>query len=103
MANSLIKLINFMVALRRLPPLSELSGEEERLLFELYNIAHDFQPVPMTDVYDLLGRKSRSTSYRTLVSLRDKGMVAFDMDTQDKRKRFVSFTDRAETVFKAFG
>lgn len=29
------RLLNFMIALRRMPPLSELSGDEERLLFEI--------------------------------------------------------------------
>ncbi|MEN9393751.1 MAG: hypothetical protein RLZZ104_2094, partial [Pseudomonadota bacterium] len=29
------RFINFLVSLRRLPPLSKLSGDEERMLFEL--------------------------------------------------------------------
>ena len=29
------RLLNFLVSIRRLPPLSELSGDEERMLFEL--------------------------------------------------------------------
>ncbi|MFM7028737.1 MAG: winged helix DNA-binding protein [Chakrabartia sp.] len=83
--------------------MSELEGEEERLLFELYLLTQQDKAVPMADVYDLLGKKSRSTSYRTLVALREKGLVEFAMDGVDKRKRFVTFTDRAHLVFKAFG
>lgn len=31
----MLKLLNLLVSLRRLPPLADLSGDEERLLFEL--------------------------------------------------------------------
>lgn len=96
------KLINLMVAMRRVPPLSELDGEEERLLFEVFHLAPGGQAIPMTDLYDLLGRKSRSTSYRTLVALREKGLVEFATDDGDKRKRFVTITDRAHQMFRAF-
>jgi DNA-binding MarR family transcriptional regulator len=102
MVNSKIKLINFLVSLRRLPPLSELSGEEERMLFELYALAQEKDPILVTDVYGLSGFGSRSTGYRTLVALREKGVVEFEANDPDRRKRHVRFTETADNIFKAF-
>ena len=98
-----IKLLNFLVSLRRLPPLSELSGEEERLLFELYEIYQGKGDLSMSDVYDLGGNKSASTAYRNLISLKDKGLVDVDVDEHDKRKRHVTFTKTANQLFAAMG
>ena len=66
-----VRLLNFLVALRRMPPLSELSGDEERLLFELYRFAETCDgPLRVSHVYDLGGSKSASAAYRDLVGLR---------------------------------
>lgn len=96
------KLINFLVSVRRMPPLSELSGDEERMLFELYAMAQDKDPLVVTDVYKVPGFHSRSTSYRTLIALRDKGIVTFDASDVDGRKRHVRFTPVAEHIFARF-
>lgn len=101
--NATIKLINFMVALRRLPPLSELSGEEERVLFELHQMWESNGELTVSDVYDLVGRKSASTAYRHLMSLRDKGLVELEVDLVDKRKRTIIFTKQAQQLFAALG
>jgi DNA-binding MarR family transcriptional regulator len=98
-----IKLISFMVSLRRLPPLSELTGEEERLLFELYEIWERSGEISVSDVYGLGHGKSASTAYRTFISLKDKGMVDVSVDDNDKRKREVSFTNIARQLFSAMG
>lgn len=96
-----VKVINFMVSLRRLPPLSELTGDQERLLFELYEIRERSGEISVSDVYGLGGGKSASTAYRTLVSLKDKGMVDVSVDGNDKRKREVCFTTLAKQLFAA--
>ena len=98
-----IKLINFLVSLRKLPPLSALSGEEERLLFELYEFYEANGDISVSDVYELGGTKSASTAYRNLINLRDKGLVEVAVDEDDKRKRHVTFTQSAEQLFAAMG
>lgn len=100
-ASKSIKLINFLVALRRLPPLSNLSGEEERLLFELYLLAEKQGELSVSDVYELGGGKSSSTAYRNFVNLKEKGLVEVTVDADDKRKRHVTFTIAAERLFAA--
>lgn len=98
-----IKLINFLVSLRKLPPLSLLSGEEERLLFQLYEINESKGDLSVSDVYELGGTKSASTAYRNLMSLKDKGLVDVAIDEDDKRKRHVTFTKEANQLFAAMG
>lgn len=99
--NKAIKLVNFLVSLRLLPPLSELNGEEERLLFALYAMREQRGELSVSDVYDLNGGKSGSTAYRNLMSLKDKGLVHVTVDQSDKRKRRVTFTPSAERLFAA--
>ena len=96
-----IKLINFLVSLRRLPPLSKLSGEEERLLFELYTVYQSKGSMWVSDVYDIGGGKSASTAYRNLMSLKNKGLINVAVDDGDRRKRQVTFTKTAEQLFDA--
>lgn len=94
-----MNLINLLVALRRLPPLGTLTGDEERLLFELKALEDGGKTLTVSDVYDLLTAKSGSTSYRILMSLKKKGLVAISIDQRDGRKRLISFTSEAEALF----
>lgn len=94
-----MRLINFLVSIRKLPPLSELTGDEERFLFELHALWDRNGALQVADTYALASQKSPSTAYRLLVSLRDKGLLEVDVDTADKRKRHVRFTDIAHRLF----
>ncbi|MCZ8017186.1 MULTISPECIES: hypothetical protein [Pseudomonadota] len=94
------RLLNFMIALRRLPPLSELSGEEERMLFEMRQ-AWEYQgTLSVSDVYAMANGKSPSTAYRLAVALRDKGLVEIRVTEADKRGREITFTSKAEYLFQ---
>lgn len=97
------RLLSFMIALRRLPPLSELTGDEERLLFELRQLWEKQGSLSVADVYDLSGRKSASTAYRQLVALKDKGLLHVEVSEDDRRRREVTFTAEAENLFAALG
>jgi DNA-binding MarR family transcriptional regulator len=98
-----IKLINFIIALRRLPPLSTLSGDEERILFELKAIWDKNGSLSVSDAYDLGEGKSSTTAYRLLMGLKNKGLVYIKVDNADKRKRLVTFTPLASKLFVALG
>jgi hypothetical protein len=100
---TMLRLLNFIVNLRRLPPLSELSGDEERMLFELRALWDKQGALAVADVYDLGINQSPSTSYRQLVSLKDKGLLEISVAEDDKRKRDVRFTKAAEDLFSAIG
>ena len=99
----MLKLLNLLVSLRRLPPLSELSGDEERLLFELKALFDRQGALPVNDAYDLIGGRSGTTAYRQLMVLKEKGLVVVEVDEADRRRRHVHFTDLANNVFRAVG
>ena len=99
----MLKLLNLLVSLRQLPPLSELTGDEERLLFQLKALFDQQASLSVTDVYDLIGGKSGTTAYRLLMSLKEKGLVIVEVNDADKRRRHVHFTDLANNVFNAVG
>lgn len=94
--------LNFLVTVRRLPPLNELTGDEERLLFELKAMQDAGVDLTMTDIYKLLQGKSGSTAYRNLTGLKEKGLVDVAVDEQDGRKRNITFTLTAERLFRQF-
>ena len=98
-----MRLINFLVSIRKLPPLSELSGDEERFLFELHELWSKLGALQVADTFGLASQKSPSTSYRLLVSLKDKGLLRLDVDTEDRRKRHIHFTETAHNLFTALG
>lgn len=97
----MLRLINFLVSLRRLPPLSELSGDEERMLFELRLLWERQGTLSVADVYDLVSAQSATTSYRQLMALKHKGLVDIRVTDEDRRKRAVTFTPAAEQLFAA--
>lgn len=96
------RLLSLMASLRRLPPLSELSGDEERILFELRLLWHKQGNLSLADVYQLGQKQSAITLYRQVVALQEKGLVKISVSKYDKRKREVTFTDVAESIFSAF-
>lgn len=99
----MLKIINLLVSLRQVPPLSELTGDEERLLFQLKALFDRQGSLSVLDVYDLGGGKSGTTAYRQLMGLKEKGLVVVEVDAADKRRRHVHFTNLANNVFRAVG
>jgi DNA-binding MarR family transcriptional regulator len=99
----MLKLLNLLVSLRQLPPLSELTGDEERLLFQLKALFDQQGALSVLDVYDLVEGKSGTTAYRLLMSLKEKGLVVVEVNDADKRRRHIHFTDLASNVFRAVG
>jgi DNA-binding MarR family transcriptional regulator len=97
----MLKLLNLLVSLRQLPPLSELTGDEERLLFQLKALFDAQGALSVADVYDLIHGKSGTTAYRQLMRLKEKGLVVVEVDAGDKRRRHIQFTALADSVFRA--
>lgn len=97
-------IINFVVALRRIPPLSDLTGDEERLLFELKTLKDDEPDLTVAGVYHRLqGRPASMKSYHNFTGLKEKGLVEVAVDQQDGGKRKITFTWSAERLFKKLG
>jgi hypothetical protein len=99
----MIRLLNFLVSLRRLPPLCELSGDEERMLFELRAHWEQTGSLNFGDAYGLIPLQSPATTYRQIIALKDKGFLDITVVEQDRRKRLIRFTTLADNLFGHFG
>ena len=84
------KVLNFMVSLRQLPPLSSLSGQEERLLFDLLEAHQSGRTLLVRDAMNI-GKLPPATTYRHVVALRKKGLIDFLADPSDARKKEIVF------------
>lgn len=95
-----MRIVHILNTLRRLPPLSKLSGDEERMLFELRELFSRQGRLSLGDVYNLIPSQSPSTSYRQLMALKACGLVDVATCVSDRRQRRVSFTRDADTLFR---
>ena len=89
----MLNLVNVLVILRRLPPLSELTGEEERALFELRTILKDDPSAMPAQLPEPIQAR--------LLSLRNKGLIAFDLAHNANFGPNIAFTPAAEDLFAA--
>jgi DNA-binding MarR family transcriptional regulator len=90
------RLLNMLRALRELSSFSDLTADEEQLLFDLVLRWHRNDAITVSDVMLDAERTSASTIYRRLLGLKEKGMVAFRVDQRDKRVKFVEPTAKAD-------
>lgn len=95
-----IRLLNLLNILRKLPPLSELSGDQERMLFALRELYEQKESLSVRDVYGLIASQSATTSFRQLVALKEAGLVDIAVSATDRRLRVVTFTQKAEDFFR---
>ncbi len=99
MPNSLppyIRVFNLLRAIRELPPFTVLTGEEELLLEDLIVQWHEHDILKMSDLMGSAHYGPRSTVYRRLIALRDKGIILVENDPDDKRERYVKPSQAAE-------
>lgn len=94
-----LRVLNFMVSLRRLPPLSMLSGQEERMLFDLLDAHHSGQTLLVRDAMQL-GDAPPATAYRYVIALKKKGLIDFMTDPNDARKKEIVFLPPAIDLLK---
>jgi DNA-binding MarR family transcriptional regulator len=93
------RVLNFMVSLRRLPPLSSLSGQEERMLFDLLDAHQSGRTLLVRDAMHI-GELPPATAYRHVIALRKKGLIDFISDPHDARKKEIVFLPPAVDLLK---
>jgi DNA-binding MarR family transcriptional regulator len=98
-----VRLFHLLRAVREASAFSTLSADEEQLLGELIAQWHDTGSITVTEVMQSATRTSQSTVYRRLVALRNKGLISFRSDTDDKRLKFVEPTRKAKTYMLQLG
>lgn len=84
-----IRFLNLLRAIRELPPFDALTADEELLLEDLVVQWHEQSVLKMSDLMGSTLYPSRSTVYRRLVALRDKGVILIEDDPDDKRERYL--------------
>jgi DNA-binding MarR family transcriptional regulator len=97
-----IRLLNLMRAIRELSPFNSLTTEEEALLEDLLLHWHEKGVAPMNELLASELYKSRSSVYRRILGLRDKGMVVLESDPGDKRIKWIKPSDSAELYIERF-
>jgi hypothetical protein len=92
-----VRLFNLLKAIRELPPFNALTGEEELLLDDLIVQWHELGVLKMSDLMGNAHYGPRSTVYRRLVALRNKGLILVENDPDDKRERYVRPSEAAQS------
>ena len=94
---SYVRLFNLLRAIRELPPFSALTADEELMLEDLIVHWHERGLVKMSELLDSGAYPSRSTAYRRIVGLHDKGIILVDRDPNDRRERNIRPSDAAKS------
>ena len=92
---SLVRLLNLMSAIRDLSPFAQLNADEEMLLDDLIIRWHNNVALTVSDVISDTRYPSRTTAYRRLIALKDKGIIALDVALDDKRVKHIRPTKAA--------
>lgn len=90
-----VRLFNLLGAIRAMAPFNTMTVEEDVLLQALFLRWHADGSLKVSDVMHAHDDVSETTTYRRLIALRDKGMVALTTDTADRRVKFVEPTKLA--------
>jgi hypothetical protein len=80
-----------------------LSGDEERMLFALRELWLDKSEVSLSDAYGSFPGQSASTSHRQVSRLVEKGLLELSDHASDGRRKLITFSGQAESLFKALG
>lgn len=84
-----VRVLNLLQAIREIPPFNALTADEELLLEDLVVHWHEHSVIKMSDLIGSALYPSRSTVYRRLIALRDKGVILIEDDPDDKRERYL--------------
>lgn len=92
-----------MQAVRSLPTFPVTDALEERLLNVLAASWSQNQPVTVLTAVALLADTSATTVHRRLKSMRQKGLIALQIDLHDSRIKYVVPTELTERYFGELG
>lgn len=95
-----IKILYLMSALRSLAPMRKLSADEAWLLDALVLRWHEHEELTVSDVMSSGEFGSQTTSYRRLISLRDKGFINLTVCSEDRRVKIVEPSEHARMYIR---
>lgn len=91
--------LNLVQAFRAGKEQPELDTVEEKLLNTFAAAWHTGSPLTVMEVMGGLPDISRSTVQRRLNSLREKGLIALESDTDDRRVKYIVSTPKSVKYF----
>ena len=102
-ANTYVRFLNLLKAVRQMPTLPVLDAAEERLLGLFWASAAAGKKVPVTEAARMLQGIPERTAFRRIKALHEKGLLGFEHNPQDHRIRYVVPTEAAKHYFDALG
>ena len=100
---SYLKFIHLTQALSGLPGIPSLDPIEERLLHYLAAAWFSNKDATVLETMRTTPDMSPSTVHRRLKTLRQKGLLHFDIDAQDNRIKYIVKTDLTDRYFAHLG
>jgi DNA-binding MarR family transcriptional regulator len=88
-----IRLLNLLRAIRELAPFDALDADEELLLNDVILRWHVQDRLTVKEVMDDARYPSKTTAYRRLIRLKDKGLVILETAKHDARIKYVCPTE----------
>lgn len=98
----MFRIFNLLDAIRRLSPFSNLTADEEQLLFRLILRWENAVPFTVGDIMKEDTSASPSSTYRRLTCLCEKGLAELITDPDDRRIKFVRPTMLSEEFVREF-
>jgi hypothetical protein len=98
-----LKFLNLVAAIRDLPGFPDVDPVEERLL-DLFAAAwHAGRKITVLEAMGMLTDISASTAHRRIKHLRQKGLLALEIDDIDNRVKYVVPTPQTNQYFAKLG
>lgn len=97
------KFLHLANAIRQMPSVPLLDAVEERLLNAFAAAWHSGRQMTVLEAARMVPDASERTVFRRLKTLESKGLIAFDTDANDQRRRFVMPTERTNQYFHKLG
>lgn len=102
-SSTYLKFLNLVQAVRALPSFPAMDPVEEKLL-NLFALAwHNGKPLSVVEAMGIAQDVSPATVHRRISTLREKGLIAFDMDDKDNRIKYIVGTDTSNAYFAHLG
>ena len=100
---SYIKFLNLAKAIRELTQFPALNPMEEHLLNNFASAWQKNTKLSVSKTMRSSSEMSPSTVHRHLKSLKSKGFISLDMDEQDNRIKYISYTPLSIQYFSLLG
>ena len=102
-SSTYLRFLNLVQAVRALPSFPSMDPVEEKLL-NLFAVAwHSGKPLTVVEAMGMAQDVSPATVHRRISTLREKGLITFDIDIKDNRVKYIVGTAATQAYFTDLG